>query len=56
MLLQECTNIFSKGGGEALSQHYSVPFLGNLQLSCTLVISLSFNMLLFELIVSHHLK
>jgi len=28
VLLQECTDIFSKGGGEALAQHFSVPFLG----------------------------
>ena len=24
----ECTNVFSKGGGEQLAQHASVPFLG----------------------------
>lgn len=28
----ECTNIFSKGGGEALAQHFSVPFLGSIPL------------------------
>lgn len=27
-LLQECTNIFSKGGGEELAKHAGVPFLG----------------------------
>lgn len=27
-LLQECTNIFSKGGGEELARHAGVPFLG----------------------------
>jgi hypothetical protein len=26
--IQECTNIFSKGGGESLAQEYNVPFLG----------------------------
>ena len=26
--LQECTNVFSKGGGEALAKEYHVPFLG----------------------------
>ena len=26
----ECTNVFSKGGGEQLAQHASVPFLGNI--------------------------
>jgi len=25
---QECTNIFSKGGGEALAKQFHVPFLG----------------------------
>lgn len=25
---QECTNVFSKGGGEALAKQFSVPFLG----------------------------
>lgn len=28
----ECTNIFSKGGGEALAAQYGVPFLGNVPL------------------------
>lgn len=27
--LQECTNVFSKGGGEALAKTCDVPFLGN---------------------------
>ena len=27
-ILQECTNVFSKGGGEALAQMSNVPFLG----------------------------
>ncbi|NXJ84589.1 NUBP2 factor, partial [Trogon melanurus] len=27
-LLQECTNVFSKGGGEELAKHAGVPFLG----------------------------
>ena len=27
-LLQECTNVFSKGGGESLAAQASVPFLG----------------------------
>ena len=27
--LQECTNIFSKGGGQALAEQFEVPFLGN---------------------------
>lgn len=27
-LLQECTNLFSKGGGEELAKHAGVPFLG----------------------------
>ena len=27
---QECTNIFSKGGGELLSNHAEVPFLGSI--------------------------
>jgi Mrp family chromosome partitioning ATPase len=25
----ECTNVFSKGGGEAMAQEFNVPFLGN---------------------------
>lgn len=25
---QECTNVFSKGGGKALAEHAGVPFLG----------------------------
>lgn len=29
LLLQECTNVFSKGGGEALAKTCDVPFLGN---------------------------
>ena len=29
LLLQECTNVFSKGGGEALARTCDVPFLGN---------------------------
>ena len=28
MFLQECTNVFSKGGGEKLAEHFNVPFLG----------------------------
>ena len=36
VLFQECTNIFSKGGGEELAQHFSVPFLGTLHY-CTLL-------------------
>lgn len=28
----ECTNIFSKGGGEALARQFDVPFLGNVPL------------------------
>lgn len=28
LLLQECTNVFSKGGGEELAKYAGVPFLG----------------------------
>lgn len=28
LCFQECTNIFSKGGGEELAKHAGVPFLG----------------------------
>lgn len=28
IVFQECTNVFSKGGGEALAKHFDVPFLG----------------------------
>jgi hypothetical protein len=28
----ECTDIFSRGGGEALAQHAKVPFLGRIPL------------------------
>lgn len=31
-LLQECTNIFSTGGGESLAELCKVPFLGNVKL------------------------
>ena len=27
-LLQECTNVFSQGGGKSLAEMFSVPFLG----------------------------
>lgn len=36
----ECTNIFSKGGGEALSKQFGVPFLGHLPLDPNLSQSL----------------
>lgn len=36
----ECTNIFSKGGGEALALHFSVPFLGCIPLCPLLAQSL----------------
>lgn len=35
-LLQECTNIFSKGGGEELAKHAGVPFLGEWPLEAEL--------------------
>jgi hypothetical protein len=28
LLMQECTNIFSTGGGESMAQEFGVPFLG----------------------------
>ncbi|KAJ3416992.1 Nucleotide-binding protein 2 [Chytridiales sp. JEL 0842] len=33
----ECTNIFSKGGGEALAKEYNVPFLGCIPIDPSLV-------------------
>jgi hypothetical protein len=33
----ECTNLFSKGGGEALAKEYGVPFLGCVPIDPSLV-------------------
>jgi len=36
---QDCTNIFSKGGGKALAEHVNVPFLGDVPIDPNLALS-----------------